>query len=389
MKILFDLFTPQGFVGGAGEYIRKVFYTLLDEIKEQSCDVQLVALVDSSLGRFAYADLAPESLCEKGIEVADANGRKLSEILKQYQIDKVFVGAAQYWGGRFDVESLNCPVVCIVHDLMNEEFAVSQVNAALCLDSYFRFTKMRLGTYWHRLKNKNSETGRMKAIMQQAQRNDAFRLVTVSDYSRNSLSFHFSYPHDKVDVLFSPQRITNTHDEIENELLRDIVADGKKYYLMLSANRLAKNAKKALAAFKRFAETDGKDFYFVTVGYPQSLFPNHIVLPYLSESDLSAAMKNCYALLFPSVFEGFGYPPVEAMGYGKPVLASNVTSIPEVLSDAAIYFSPFYESDIFRALHVLNDDNYETYVQKSTKRAMEVAERQQQDLAKLVKMIME
>lgn len=384
MRILFDLFTPQEFVGGAGEYIRKVFYSVREEIERQALDVQLVALVDSSFGRFSYPDLTPDALQKMGVEVADANGKSLADLLKERRIDKVFIGAAQYWGARFDVESLNCAVVCVVHDLMNEEFAVSKVNQALLLNRLLKMMKLRFGAHYRRLQNAKKGTGRMTGIMQKAQADPSFQLVTVSNYTRNTLSYHFDYPLDRVEVLFSPQRITKATDVIENEQLRALVGERKKYYLMLSANRLAKNAEKAIAAFQRYAETDGQDCYFVTVGYPQAKFPNHIVLPYLSESDLSNVMRHCYALLFPSIFEGFGYPPMEAMGYGKPVLAANVTSIPEVLGDAAVYFSPFYESDIFRALHVLNADNYETYVQKSLRRAAEVASRQQSDLDRLI-----
>ena len=77
------------------------------------------------------------------------------------------------------------------------------------------------------------------------------------------------------------------------------------------------------------------------------------------------------------------------MEYGKPVLCSNVTSIPEICSDAAIYFSPLYESDIFRCLHILNDSNYDEYAEKSRKRYLEVNKRQKEDLKTLVKLILE
>ncbi len=390
MRILFDLYTPQYFVGGAGEYIRKVFYTLLETVREQSLDVEVVALVDSSLagGRFSYKDLAPDSLRTMSVEVADVRGRTLSQILSEHRIDKVFIGAAQYWGAAFDLESLTCPVVCVVHDLCNEEFATSHVEWALYLDSMPRLLKTRLVAFLRQLRHPRSGVKRMVPIMRMARQNSCFQLVAVSQYSSSSLAFHFDYPQERVRVLFSPARVSRADEAIANPTLQALVREQRRYYLMLSANRVPKNARKALHAFQRYAQTEaGRDVCFVTVGYPMSLFPNHVVLPYLSESDLVHAMKHCYALLFPSIFEGFGYPPVEAMSYGKPVLAANVTSIPEVLGDAAIYFSPFYESDIFRALHVLTDANYESYVQRSLARSAEVAARQQSDLNSLIRML--
>ena len=93
-------------------------------------------------------------------------------------------------------------------------------------------------------------------------------------------------------------------------------------------------------------------------------------------------------MIYPSLFEGFGYPPLEAMKYGKPVLSSNVCSMPEILGDAPIYFSPFYESAIFNALLELKDSNYSNYSNKSYKRYCEVHEIQERDLRDLVNMIL-
>lgn len=100
--------------------------------------------------------------------------------------------------------------------------------------------------------------------------------------------------------------------------------------------------------------------------------------------DLREAYKHCYALIYPSFFEGFGYPPLEAMKYGKPVLSSNVCSMPEVLGDAPIYFSPIYESAIFNALLSLDDENYEYHSRKSLRQYEIVSKRQAEDLVSLV-----
>jgi glycosyltransferase involved in cell wall biosynthesis len=76
---------------------------------------------------------------------------------------------------------------------------------------------------------------------------------------------------------------------------------------------------------------------------------------YVSTAELSSLMQACAAVVFPSLYEGFGMPVLEAMALGKPVLCSNVTSLPEVARDAAIYFDPTSPAQIARAIADLDD----------------------------------
>ena len=158
--------------------------------------------------------------------------------------------------------------------------------------------------------------------------------------------------------------------------------------MLLSANRPLKNAQRVLEAFEKYYKCNESPKCLLTVGLEKPLFAGHYALPYLSASDLVNAYKNCYALLFPSMFEGFGYPPIEAMQYGKPVLASNVASIPEVCGEAAIYFSPFYVSDIYKALLQLKESNYQEYCKKSIERYNKVTIKQKSDLTQLLNFIL-
>ena len=82
-------------------------------------------------------------------------------------------------------------------------------------------------------------------------------------------------------------------------------------------------------------------------------------------------------------------PILEAMHYGKPVLASNVTSIPEIFEDAPIYFSPLYELEIFNALTKLTDENYQEKANKSKQQYNKIRARQERDLKELVNMILD
>lgn len=71
---------------------------------------------------------------------------------------------------------------------------------------------------------------------------------------------------------------------------------------------------------------------------------------FLSEEEFAALLSSCRALIFPSLYEGFGMPVLEAMAFGKPVLCSEITSLPEVAGDAALYFDPKKPTEILSSI---------------------------------------
>jgi glycosyltransferase involved in cell wall biosynthesis len=142
----------------------------------------------------------------------------------------------------------------------------------------------------------------------------------------------------------------------------------------------------ALNVFEKFSNLF-PEYKIVTIGKQNSQFPNHLGLPYLSASDLEYAFINSYCLIYATLFEGYGYPPIEAMKYGKPVIASNVCSIPEILADSPIYFSPFYKVDLMKALMKVTSE-YEFYCKKSILRYREIQELQTSSHEKLAKLIL-
>lgn len=381
MNILIDLVTPQAFLGGAGEYIRRVFYELL---KRKDSNIQFFAAIDSTVGKFAYSDFTPDRLRQKGIPIVDLGKIKLFDAIKKYNIEKVFIGAAQYWGARYEVEKLTCRVICVVHDLQDEECGFNKIHLfnRLRISSRFSFIK-----YLIKDEPKMNWMKRMNSIIKLYNENKNVVLVTVSEYTKSSLEYYYGIK-ERIYVLYSPARVVEHGVDIENSLLKKITEEKLNYFLLLSANRPLKNAQRVLEAFEKYYKCNESPKCLLTVGLEKSLFSGHYALPYLSASDLKNAYEKSYALIFPSMFEGFGYPPIEAMQYGKPILASNVTSMPEVCKDAAIYFSPFYVSDIFRALNTLNDDNYQEYSRKSYIRYKEMSCQQNHDLEKLLHLIL-
>jgi len=91
---------------------------------------------------------------------------------------------------------------------------------------------------------------------------------------------------------------------------------------------------------------------------------------YVDENEKAYLYQNCSVFAFPSLYEGFGLPLLEAFSYGKPVLTSRVSCMPEVAGEAAIYCDPFDSADIERCLEKLvNDKNFaDNLVEKGFKR---------------------
>jgi alpha-1,3-rhamnosyl/mannosyltransferase len=83
-----------------------------------------------------------------------------------------------------------------------------------------------------------------------------------------------------------------------------------------------------------------------------------IELGYLNDNDLAVVLRNARGLICPSLYEGFGFPPLEAMASGCPVITSNVSSLPEICGDAAIYVRPGDENTLGSAIIALNNNDH-------------------------------
>lgn len=397
MNILFDFITTQAFYGSGGcEYTRKVFYTIQ---ALHSSDVRIIGIYDSSLKRFPYSDLTPDALRQKNIQVIDICGHTLSSIVNEYKIDKIFIGVSQFWSGRYNFDGLSCEIITITHDLFQEEFTNVKLEEYLAVCGGFRgiweYAIQEFKWAVKYLLGRKRLT--IEPLVNALKDNPRWRCITVSEFSKYSFIYHYGIDEKKIRVLYSPERLLESKTQIDDNQLARLVADKVKYYLLVSADRPGKNARKVIAAFQSyllFLQRKGVPSSelpkLVTIGYRKdNVFDGHINLKPLSESDLVNAYKNSYALVYASFFEGFGYPPMEAMKFAVPVLASNTTSIPEVLGDAPIYFSPFYESDIFKALCALTDDSRSVYSEKSKNQYARVSILQKNALQELIEMVLQ
>ncbi|AHY43390.1 glycosyltransferase family 1 protein [Stutzerimonas decontaminans] len=184
-------------------------------------------------------------------------------------------------------------------------------------------------------------------------------LITVSDFSRKEIARYYGYPSEKICVV--PNAVAATFRPLAAEHSRD----GKRPYLLaVSSPNAHKNFARMVAAFLSLEGFDDVelrivgDSHSVFAGTDYSVAGNTRVrmLGRLDDEQLVSQYQGATAFIFPSLYEGFGIPPLEAQACGCPVIAARAASIPEVLGDSVLYFEPLNIEDIARCMrHVLQD----------------------------------
>ena len=378
MRLLYDLITvcrPTG----AGEYVRRVLYELLQQKSCREGQVEVVGLYDSKRG-IAYDDLSVSSMEQRGVRMIDIHNKNVAALVRELKAVHLFIGCAQFWWCYDGLADVKSNVTCVIHDLSYQEKWQNHID---------EYTKLDKHQFWAlcysigRLRRKKGSDYMMRPVVQLAERNPKTRIVVVSDYTRWSVSYQYPSLKDQTEVLYSPLRHLTGATKVENTLLRQLIDEGTDYCLLLGGKNPLKNGQKAIRAFMRYARDGGRMRLLVVGGMAPSC-PEITVVPFLSDGDYEQALAHAHALLYPTYFEGFGYPPVEALKYGKPVLCSNLCSIPEVMGDAPIYFSPFYETDIYRALMLMDTSDYAQLQQRAKCRYEVISERQETDLQTLL-----
>lgn len=221
--------------------------------------------------------------------------------------------------------------------------------------------------------------------------------ITVSEHSRASIkSFFPELLHKEIPVCYSPMIAYEPEGTMPDGVL------AKKYFLLTSGARWEKNNLRAAKAFDQLVsmmESQGEKFDFklvITGATNPKVYLNNVthkdrlvLLGYVESKELELLHQNAYAFIFPSLNEGFGYPPVQSMRYGVPVAASGSTSIPEICGDAVLYFDPYSVSEIKNRMVQLLDENIaKDYSARARKRFADVSARQKDDLERAVDFIL-
>ena len=210
----------------------------------------------------------------------------------------------------------------------------------------------------------------------------ADHVVTVSEFSRQDIITLFGVPEARVTntyqaVTLPPRVLARSNDEVADQITNLFGLEPGNYYLFLGALEPKKNVGRLIDAYA----ASGSRRPLVIAGgqgwqneadverIKDTRFSNYRVtentiskvnrvrrIPYLPVDQLVTLMRGARALLFPSLYEGFGLPVLEAMSLGTPVMTSNVTALPEVAGDAALLVDPRDVTAMAAAIRQLDND---------------------------------
>ncbi len=197
-------------------------------------------------------------------------------------------------------------------------------------------------------------------------------ILTVSEYSKKDILKFFSfYPEDKIFV--TPLAANNNFKPLDKNNCKFYVEHtfGVKdpYILYIGGFSLRKNVLGLIKAFSKIYKDLNKPYKLLLGGAlrdegeklfafvkENNLQDKVIFCGYLKNEILPVLYSGCDAFVYPSLYEGFGLPPLEAMSCKAPVITSSLTSIPEVTADTAILINPYTINELEKALVTLLND---------------------------------
>jgi glycosyltransferase involved in cell wall biosynthesis len=236
----------------------------------------------------------------------------------------------------FSVLNAPCPTIPVIHDL---NFETHPEILPTLTSKYYRYFFPKFAKH-------------------------ACRIATVSQYSKKDIQEKYGISASKIDVvyngvnpLFSP-----ISDERKTQV-KERYCRGKEFAVYVGALNPRKNLSRLLRAFDQYISESSSQLRLLIVGdkmhwtadmekaYQSLENPNNITFTgRLSNNELSLVLGAAKFLAYPSLFEGFGVPIIEAMSANVPVLTSHTSCMPEISGEAAYLIDPFSEAEIKDAI---------------------------------------
>lgn len=383
-KLLFDLLMAQP-VGnvkfhGGGEYIKRILKEILDKYLDR---IELTVFYDKDkfIDDWLKADLYAKSVCCLDIK----NFHEVRSLLTEGKYDTFYSGLPYLYtrgeipenvyaiGTFHGLRAVECP-----HDDAREYMYVLGIKKHA--KYRVRSLLMEYSATFRQFKVKNTLSSYRQSM-------EAFDLI-VSDSAHSEYTIRNFFPDVKnVTTCYAPLK--------ESVVLENIVSRYGEFILLVSVDRWIKNSSRAVEAIDALYSRGHLDGVQVVL---TGMLPKRvrqrlryaerfIELGYVSTNELEKLYASCRIFLYPTLNEGFGYPPLEAMKYGRTCVVSAVCSVPEVCGNAVYYTNPYDVTEIENRILQALANPIDTAVINA--RLEEVEERQRSDLGRLCGMIVE
>ena len=203
---------------------------------------------------------------------------------------------------------------------------------------------------------------------------NARKVITFAEYTKNQIIEILKVNKDKIEVIYE-----GCGEKIQNGKTIDLKLKGitKPYLFYIGTAYPHKNLKRLLKAFKLLLEKDGFNYQLV-IGGKEDYFCNElkkeamllnlwkgdsykdnkvVFLGFVKDEEKKSLYKNAILYVFPSLMEGFGFTPLEAMKEGVPVLSSKNSCLPEILGNSVYYFNAEDVQDVCDSMFVMLKDS--------------------------------
>jgi len=325
----------------------------------------------SGIGRYSIDLIRALSKIKKGsIEVFNCYGGKNPGPLASEDVINIKIsGCNRYplfasWGNLEINRIIKDYSIDIIHDITGTAplyFSSNKIKSLLTLHDVFPLSIPGYNTFFDNIVYKHW----LPIVLPKID-----SIITPSQYSKDDIHRHLGVSLNKIHVVpsgindvFSPVHL----DELNRIRIKYKLPD--EYILFVGGIQKRKNLPKLIESCKRIWNL-GFDIKLVVVGLDTLNYgkirtqfrlkegecKNIIGIGRVPTKDLPGIYSGATIFVFPSLYEGFGFPPLEAMACGTPVLSSNISSLPEVVGDAAITFNPNNPEEIAsRIIRVLDE----------------------------------
>lgn len=184
-------------------------------------------------------------------------------------------------------------------------------------------------------------------------------IITVSEYSKSEICKFYKISKEKVSVVYNA--VSENFKPLPQK-------DSNAYFLAVSSMNYRKNFLYILDAFNKYRKKGGKEHLYIIGDLKNTSFkeidlsqyksnPQIKFLGRVSDGDLVKYYSNAVAFVYPSFYEGFGIPPLEAQTCGCPAICADASCLPEIFGDSVLYCDPYDSDSLLSTFEKITSDD--------------------------------